>query len=351
MQKSSNDDVSYMNPKVTLAISVYNVAPYIERCVRSLFEQTFDEIEFLFVDDGSLDESMEIMWCVLEDYPSRKAQVRTFVHEHNMGTAVTKRDCYLQAKGDFVLVIDSDDFVELEMVEKMYRKAQETDADIVFCNVFQYSRERVRVVTCVPNGVVGCGDNVKDDVINHYVTPSLSCRMLKRTLFTDNEILWPVADYSEDYVISAETAYYAHRIAFVDEPFYHYCFNHGSLSRTDSEANKLKIYYDFIENLEIVLRFLEDKGTLEKYESGMFLNKVHAKYYVMPLLPRFKYLRLWVKTYPEVNRSFLFGDKYRKPTYRERFWVASMSLGMYPRFKRVIYSKRLRPRPEWVPVW
>lgn len=340
-----------MNPKVTLAVSVYNVEPYIERCVRSLFEQTFDDIEFLFIDDCTPDSSMEIMRRVLEDYPHRKTQVRTFRHEHNMGTAVTKRDCYLQATGEYVLVIDSDDYVEPDMVEKMYRKAQETKADMVVCQIYSETPERTWVLSVAPNGVVGRGENVKDDIINRYVTPGLWCKLVKNTVFTEHKITWPTADYAEDYVISAMFAYYAQRIAAVDEPFYHYCYNTDSISRKQSADRILKIYYDFLENFSIVLQFLEDKGIAEKYEHGIFRNKIRAKWHLLPLLPKREYRRLWVKTYPEVNRAFLFGDKNRKPSYRERFWFIAMSTGLYPRFKRVIYSKRLRPRPEWQPIY
>lgn len=340
-----------MNPKVTLAVSVYNVAPYIERCVRSLFEQTFTDIEFLFIDDCTPDNSMDIMRRVLEDYPSRKPQVKVVRHEHNMGTAATKRDCYLQSMGDYVLVIDSDDFIELDTVEKMYQKAQEHDADMVVCDMKKYHQMGYKIISVAPNGVTNCGENVKDDIINRYVTPSLSCKMIMRSLFSANEIVWPSADFTEDYVISVQAAYYAQRIAFVNEPLYHYCFNQESFSRTRTEGNKLKIYNDFMENFNIVLQFIKDKNVEEKYENGIFLNKIRAKSYLLPLFPKRKYRKMWVKTFPEVNHSFLFGDKHRKPSYRERFWMIAMSIGLYPRFKRIIYSKRLRPRPGWQPIW
>ena len=103
--------------KVSLVVSVYNVSRYVERCVRSLFEQTLEDVEFVFVDDGSTDGSMDIVLRVLEEYPNRKGQVEIIRHASNMGTAATKRDGMLAAKGEYVQVVDSDDYVERNMAE------------------------------------------------------------------------------------------------------------------------------------------------------------------------------------------------------------------------------------------
>jgi len=257
----------------------------------------------------------------------------------------------MHATGDYILVIDSDDYIELYTVEKMYGKAMEANADIVVCEIKKETMEGYEILVLAPNGVIGNGDNVKDDIINRYVSPSLSCKMIRRSVFIDNEIVWPTADFAEDYVISVEAAYYSRKVASVDEPLYYYCFNQGSFCNTKSEAQILKIYNDFVENFNIIYQFLKDKGVEEKYENGIFLSKVRSKFLIRHLMPNSKYRRMWIKTFPEVNRSFLFGDKYRKPSYRERFWFIAMAIGMYPKFSRVIYSKRLRPRREWMPRW
>ena len=77
-----------MNPKVTIAVAVYNGAEHIERLARTLFEQTLEEMEFLFVDDKSTDGGMTIVQQMLEEYPSQKPQVRYVFHERNLGISV-----------------------------------------------------------------------------------------------------------------------------------------------------------------------------------------------------------------------------------------------------------------------
>lgn len=340
-----------MAHKVSFIVTIYNVGKYIERCVRSLFEQSLDDIEVVFVNDATPDDSMEIIERVLEDYPRRKEQVRIVTHETNKGIAETRKDGFLNVTGDYFIYIDGDDYVEPQMAELMYDKAISEDADLVVCEVRVYNADGFRIVTQVPNGIEGDGQNVKDDIINRSVVPGLWCKLTKRALFVENEIVWPTHGYGEDIILSTQMAYYAKRIASVNVPLYHYCYNAGSFCNEKSEAQLLSNFYDFKANLDLVCAFLKDKGLEERYENGIFLNKIRTKMLLNRLIGQRKYRKLWVRTYPEVNRSFLFGDKYRKPSYRERFWIIAMSIGLYPKYRRRIYSKRFKPRDSWQPTW
>ena len=113
-----------MKPKVSVVVAIYNVAEYIEQCMRSLFEQTLDSVEYVFVDDCSPDDSMEIVSRVLTEYPQRQGQVNIIRHEQNMGVAVTKNDGIRNATGEYFIVVDPDDYVERDMLEVMYEKAE-----------------------------------------------------------------------------------------------------------------------------------------------------------------------------------------------------------------------------------
>lgn len=92
------DSKSY-SPAVSVIIAVYKAEKYIERCARSLFEQTLKDMEFIFIDDATPDNSMNVLRRIIDEYPERKPQVKIITHEHNMGTFVTKRDGYLAAGG------------------------------------------------------------------------------------------------------------------------------------------------------------------------------------------------------------------------------------------------------------
>ena len=125
-----------MKPKVSIVVPVYKVEAYIEQFVRSLFEQTLEDLEFIFVDDASPDESVAIIKRVLDEYPQRKGQVKFIRHEHNMDLPQTRKDGLNAATGEYLIYVDSDDWVEPNYAELLYTKAQETNADIVVCDCY-----------------------------------------------------------------------------------------------------------------------------------------------------------------------------------------------------------------------
>ena len=334
--------------KVTISVAIHNVASFIEECVKSLYEQTLDDIEILLLDDCTPDNSIELAMQLLEKYPHRKDQVRVVRHEENQGISKTKRDCILYAKGDYVLVIDGDDYVDKRMAELMYAKAVETGADIVISDFYRvYSHTQV-VSTLVPDGVKGDGENVKKDIINRRVPPFVWVKLMRRNLFVDNEVVWPQRSLGEDTVFSVVSAYYAKRIAHVKEPLYYYRFNSSSISHgKKTEELYMRNYNDFKLNFSIAWKFLEREGVSEQYKRGEIINKLRTKNRLLPVTDLGKYRRLWWSTYPEINRVILFGNKYYKPTYREWIWVAAIMLGLYPRFKKKLCSSRYVPSKEW----
>ena len=122
-------------PKVSVLVPVYGVEKYIERCARSLFEQTLDDIEFIFVDDCTPDRSIEILESVIEEYRLRFAEknydVRIVRMPTNSGLAAVRRHGIQLATGDYITFCDSDDIMPEDAVESLYNLAVESDADIV----------------------------------------------------------------------------------------------------------------------------------------------------------------------------------------------------------------------------
>ena len=122
--------------KVSVIIPVYNVASYIERCARSLFGQTLREMEFIFVDDSSPDRSIQIVREVLKEFPHRVHQVKFLRNEQNKGLPAARINGLRVATGEYVYRCDSDDYLEPDVLETMYRAAKANDADIVWCDWF-----------------------------------------------------------------------------------------------------------------------------------------------------------------------------------------------------------------------
>ena len=113
-------------PKVSVIIAVYGAEKYIEKCARSLFEQTLDDIEYIFVDDCTPDKSMDILISVLSDYPNRNNQINIIHNLTNLGLGSTHTIGMKAATGDYLIHCDPDDWVEHNMYELLYNKPMKT---------------------------------------------------------------------------------------------------------------------------------------------------------------------------------------------------------------------------------
>ena len=132
-----------MMPKVSIIITIYNREMYIEECVRSLFEQTLTGIEYIFVDDASSDDSIEKLNQMIKSYPHLQSSIKIIQLNKNMGVSNARRVGMSQVTGEYVIHADSDDWVDIDMYERLYKQAKETGADIVGCNIYhEYSNNR-----------------------------------------------------------------------------------------------------------------------------------------------------------------------------------------------------------------
>lgn len=122
--------------KISIIVPIFKVRNFIERCLCSLFGQTLKELEYIFIDDASPDDSIEILEDVIARYPHRKDQVRIVRHAENKGLPAARNTGLALATGEYVFHCDSDDFVEEDMLEEMYKVAKENDADMVYCDFY-----------------------------------------------------------------------------------------------------------------------------------------------------------------------------------------------------------------------
>jgi len=336
------------NPvKVSFVVAMYNVAAYIEECVCSLCKQTLDDIEIIVVDDCSTDNGAEVVMRTVEEYPKRKEQLKLIRHKQNTGVKEVRKDGIYQAKGEYVILIDGDDYVDVKMAELMYAKAKESDADIVLCNNWSCTSEGNLFCPTLPEDISFDSDSIREASLNMEVCPTVWCRMIKRGLLVDDRMVWPVAAMAEDVVIVLAASYLAKRYAYTSEPLYYYRQQPGSITNNQSKDNILRRFSGFVKNNEVVLSFFAENGAQEKYLRGIIEIKMRAKNELLPLFPSCKYRKMWMKTYPEMNRVMLLGNSIYKSTFREKLWFFAQVLGLYPRFSRILLSKRLKPEPIW----
>ena len=126
-----------IRPKVSIIIPVYMAEDYIAKCVRTLFEQTLDDIEYIFIDDCSPDNSIAVMYAILKQFPQRQSQVRVIRNIRNQGVGQTRQRGIDEARGEYIIHCDPDDWVEPNMYAIMYEEAQTNGSDIVICEYYE----------------------------------------------------------------------------------------------------------------------------------------------------------------------------------------------------------------------
>ena len=260
--------------KVSILVPVYGVERYIENCAVTLFEQTYENIEYVFVNDSTKDRSMEILHEVMERYPLRRDNVHIITHEVNRGLGAARNTALLNATGDFVMHVDSDDSLSLDAVEMLVDKAIQTGADIVDCGYEKTNNGKV-VSTHIP--FHGTHDNyLRIMLCQNIVSNRIWGRLYRRSLFSDYEIN-PIdgVDYGEDFAIVPRLMYYAKRV-WVDSPGYKYRTENDS-SYTHSFTKKS--FVSMWRASAIVYGFFQTRDVEKKYDFALqmgMLNMIRA---------------------------------------------------------------------------
>ena len=216
---------------VSIIIPVYRSKKYIEKCVRSVFDQTYKDIEIIIIDDCGKDGSIDIIKRVLIEYPEMVDKVLFIYHEFNKGCAAARSHGMNVATGEYIIQVDSDDYVVPTMVEKMVAKAQEDDADMVVCNSYYTTNSRRTFVK-----VIKTKDNIEfaSKVLRGYIHAGAWNKMMRRSILKEHDI-YPVAgiNMGDDMTILLQALFFIEKISYVEDALYYYnCSNEDRLSRS-----------------------------------------------------------------------------------------------------------------------
>ena len=266
-----------MNPKVSILIPIYKSAAYIERCAESLFNQTFEDIEYIFVNDGTPDDSLNQLQKVIDRYPNRLIKIKILNHSTNKGSAAARNTALNAAKGDYISYVDSDDYIEPEMIETLFLKAESTGADVVVSNTqIEFLNESILVEEYLsPNSEDHFIDFIKYD----QSTASLCNKLVKRELYLRDECRFVEGlDYLEDRHVLTRVFYFAKKIVKVNRVFYHYIqYNKNSITKTKNSSH----FENVIQFWALMDAFLKEQNIVEKYRENIEIPKVESKVRLM----------------------------------------------------------------------
>lgn len=256
------------NPLVSICVPIYGVEKYIERCAVTLFEQTYENIEYIFVNDCTKDNSIAILEEVISRYPARSSAVKIITHEKNRGLAAARNTCVENSTGKFILHVDSDDYIEKDTVELLVKEQQKNDADIVTCGIFMH-KPSTTITRELP--FFKSPELMTTALIGRQTAVNIWGRLIRRFLYTENGIKATEGiNMGEDYSVVPLLSYNAKLVSNLPRPLYHYdCTNISSYTNVFSQKNAEQTWqaYRTLEN------YFVDKG--DTFKMALDYGKVH----------------------------------------------------------------------------
>ena len=263
-----------MDVSVSVIVPMFNMEKYIERCAKSLFEQTYKNIEFIFVDDHSHDNTLALLKQVIELYRMTD-RVKLFVQPQNVGLALNRWRGVEMASGDYVIPVDSDDYVASDYIEKLVLQADKDNADVVICDYwYDYGHSKrlchinppLDAKTCLKKLLVG---EMHNGVWN---------KLVRRSLYTDNGVhVLPGVNMFEDKILMTQLFFYARRVSYVSKPLYYY--NRSNVNSITLQA-KSKLIPQAVE----VVAFLRDFFGRNECDNAMWQGVEYFMVGIMGLI-------------------------------------------------------------------
>ena len=314
-------------PKISVIVPIYNVEKYLSRCIESLINQTLKEIEIILVDDGSKDNSSKI--C--DEYATKDKRIKV-IHKKNEGLGLTRNAGIKLATGRYLAFVDSDDYIELDMYEKMYDIAMSNDCDFVRGDAYKElptgKMLNDNLTSPLKEGIYNRSEMFKnilyplfgklpEEKANKYISCSACKSIYKREIINKNNIFFEserkyISEdllFNLDFIVNSNSAY------VINKRFYHYIKNENSLTNSykkDSfekeiilynELKKRLIKYNIYDKCSLRLdRFLIDRtkmcikkeilGNPNKKEINVNLNKIVTKKEIVQILHEYPIYKL-----------------------------------------------------------
>lgn len=312
-----------MKQLISVIVPVYNVGGYVEKCIRSVLGQEYEELEVILVDDGSTDGSGKI--C--DELAKEDDRVRVF-HKQNGGLSDARNYGLKKAKGGVVAFVDSDDYVEKDYISEMYKTMEQIDADVIVCGFNNIK----------PKGEVLSGETAAAKLLTKQENIDIVAwnKLYRKNLFTENKISFPFGKKHEDMLTTYRILAKAKKVTYVPLSLYSYVERKNSIMGEGKIEERLvtrevaaKEAMGYFRNNANLREAAEISLLLAKYAFLDFAiaGKIDVKYGEMA--------RKWIKEHKKGFRD----NKYL--TNKLRFYnLISTNLGggMYWVFRKIVHG-------------
>lgn len=295
------------SPKVSILIPVYKAQEYIEECLCSVFEQTYNNIEIILVDDASPDESIEIAKRVAIEHGCYDS-MKIIRNKKNEGIAHTRNILIEHASGDYIYFIDSDDYIDKNAIELFVSIAIKEHADIVRCNFYKYWNGSSMPIKRTLNK--NHNDYLNQCLSNISGMQSLWVLFIRKEIISNYDLRFAEnINGCEDFLMTVKLFFYAKKIYDIDNPLYYY--------RTDNKHSithqEFFFHTNVINAIEETVLFLKEKNIDQKYKDQLLRLKFISK---QPFLlnKAIRDIDKYINTFPESSKCYHQFNYSRKQT-------------------------------------
>lgn len=280
--------------KVSVIVPVYNVEDYLERCLDSLVNQTLDDIEIIVVNDGSPDNSQAIIERYEKNYPNK---VKGYIKE-NGGLSDARNFGMPYATGEYVAFVDSDDYVDLTMYEKLYNEAKEKDSEVVVCGYFKVDEKEKTMKSAQIGNMEFYDQNPRErKEILEINAPYAWNKLVKRDLLERTKIQFPKGLLFEDICTMYPLLASANKVSKVNEELYYYIVEREGSITAQFDASKTKI----LDSIELLNERFEELGLKEEYRDEIVVINLRHIYFRFNEFDKYKDRKEQIKF---VNKAF-----------------------------------------------
>lgn len=268
-----------INKKVSIIVPVYNVEKFLKECINSIIKQSYNNLEILIIDDGSTDSSGKI--C--DEYLKKDFRIKV-IHQENQGLSGARNTGLKYSTGDYITFIDSDDFIDKNMIKEMLNNLIETNSDIVVCGTIFCNEEGEYLYEKVSKDkIIYKNEYQIKELVNGINIPVMSWgKLFKKEILNNFE--FPLKKYHEDVFTTYKLLDKANKTNVLDKSYYYYRQVQGSIMNSSFNIKHL-------DGIEAVLernKFLENK--YPQYKQYDYANLVYicCKVYEKMILANYK---------------------------------------------------------------
>lgn len=318
-----------MPPLISIIVPAYNAEKYIKRCLDSLQNQTLQNIEIVIVNDGSTDNTASI----IDNYAKQDTRFKAF-HIQNHGVAFARQFALGKVSGEYIINVDSDDWVDNNLSEALREKINQTHADFILYDFCTYTKDSKDVHNLYPESLVQ--DIFFKNLLLIKYNSGLCNKLIKRELFDKHNISFDQCmTTSEDFYVLCQLFEHPLKIEYVPHVYYHY-----DKTANPNSITQKKIPWSHIQSQMKCIDYLETHFDTKLYKKGIDCRKLIVKQLMWD--GGFRRKKILVDTYPEVNTFFPKGKKDRFGQYHYTYYIYNghyywgMCIFFFKKYKRQI---------------